>query len=97
MEKYEVICELRAGYFGRVSKIRRKIDGRLFIWKELNCRSFSSMIIKSIENEINILSKLDHKNIVKYYGYLYNNDCSRTYIIMEYCENRDLKHFILKN
>ena len=97
MEKYEVICPLSLRFLGRVSKIRRKKDGQLFIWKELNCRFFSSMIKKSIENEINILNKLDHKNIVKYYGYLYNNDGSRIYIIMEYCENGDLEHFILKN
>jgi len=36
MELYEKIEDIGKGSFGRVTKIRRKIDGRIMVWKELN-------------------------------------------------------------
>ena len=51
--------------------------------------------IKNFENEANILSKFNCKNIVKYYGsYKHNN---KFYILMEYCEGQNLKDYINKN
>ena len=34
--QYEVICDIGKGSFGKVQKIRRKSDGKTFVWKELN-------------------------------------------------------------
>lgn len=36
MENYEKISEIGKGLFGSVSKIKRKSDGRILVWKELN-------------------------------------------------------------
>ena len=36
MDKYEVVCEIGKGSFGTVSKIKRKSDKKILIWKELN-------------------------------------------------------------
>jgi len=36
MENYEKIADIGKGSFGSVSKIRRKADGRILVWKELN-------------------------------------------------------------
>ena len=36
MELYEKICDIGKGSFGIVSKIKRKADGRILVWKELN-------------------------------------------------------------
>jgi hypothetical protein len=36
MENYEKICDIGKGSFGVVSKVRRKSDGRVLVWKELN-------------------------------------------------------------
>ena len=35
-DMYEVISLLGKGSFGTVSRIRRKADGRIMVWKELN-------------------------------------------------------------
>lgn len=36
MENYEVIRNIGKGSFGMVNKIRRKTDGKVLVWKELN-------------------------------------------------------------
>jgi NIMA (never in mitosis gene a)-related kinase len=36
MENYEKLSDIGKGSFGVVSKIKRKSDGRVFVWKELN-------------------------------------------------------------
>jgi hypothetical protein len=36
MENYEKITDIGKGSFGVVSKIKRKADGRVLVWKELN-------------------------------------------------------------
>jgi NIMA (never in mitosis gene a)-related kinase len=36
IDKYERIADIGKGSFGAVSKIRRKADGKVLVWKELN-------------------------------------------------------------
>jgi NIMA (never in mitosis gene a)-related kinase len=36
MENYEKISDIGKGSFGAVSKIKRKQDGKVLVWKELN-------------------------------------------------------------
>lgn len=36
MENYEKLAVIGKGSFGQVSKIRRKSDGRVLVWKELD-------------------------------------------------------------
>ena len=50
---------------------------------------------KKTIKEINLLKKLDHPNIVKYYDYF--EDEENIYIIMEYLEGCTLKQYIKKN
>jgi hypothetical protein len=40
-EKYEFIQEIGRGCFGAVSKIRRRSDGKILVWKELNYSKMS--------------------------------------------------------
>lgn len=35
MENYEVIGEIGAGQFGKVVKIKRKLDNKVLVWKQL--------------------------------------------------------------
>ena len=88
---------LGEGAFGKVYKGFDEQNDRLIAIKELDLEHFNNgdldvssldnfiiKKIKSIELEINILSKLNHKNIVKYLG------ASRTsekllHILLEYC------------
>jgi NIMA (never in mitosis gene a)-related kinase 2 len=36
MDNYEVLGTIGKGSFGNVRKIKRKSDGRILVWKELN-------------------------------------------------------------
>ena len=47
-----------------------------------------------IEREINILTKLNHINVIKIYKI--NEDEEKYYIFMEFCENGELFHYIVE-
>lgn len=36
MDNYEKISDIGKGSFASVSKIKRKSDGRILVWKEMN-------------------------------------------------------------
>ncbi len=55
------------GSFGSVYKIRRKQDGKVLVWKELNYGKMSEKEKQQLVAEVNILRELKHPNIVRYY------------------------------
>ena len=96
MDKYEVIGEIGKGCFGRVSKIMRKSDKQILIWKELNYEGIPDKEQQLIENEISILKEMNHPNIVKQYEIIKDERNSKLYIVMEYCDGEDLEKLIFK-
>ena len=50
--------------------------------------------VERIEREINILEKLNHINVIKIYKI--NEDNENYYILMEFCENGELFHYIVE-
>jgi serine/threonine protein kinase len=78
------------GSFGKVTKIRRKIDGRIMVWKELNYGKMNEKEKQQIVAEVNILRELKHPNIVRYYDRSIDKQQLKIYIIMEYCQGGDL-------
>ena len=66
------------GTFGEVYKTQHKLDGKYYAIKKIPMRSGENCI-----DEIKILSKLDHSNIVRYFNsFTYQNALM---IQMEYC------------
>lgn len=94
MEKYEKICDIGKGSFGSVSKIKRKADGRVLVWKELNYGKMSEKEKQMIVSEVNILRELKHPHIVKYYDRIIDREQSKIYIVMEYCDGGDISTLI---
>ena len=93
-DNYEPICLIGKGNFGSISKIRRKSDGKILVWKELNYGSMKEKYKHHITSEINILKELHHPNIVKYYDRIIDKENTKIYIIMEYCPGGDLSQLI---
>ena len=94
--EYQIIKELGRGASGRVIKVLNKSDNKYYAIKEIETKDNKKEIIKEFENEVNILSKFDCNNIIKYYDscrYAYKN---KFCILMEYCEGQNLKDFINK-
>ena len=97
MDKYEVIGEIGKGSFGTVSKIKRKSDKKILIWKELKYEGISDKEKELIVNEISLLKEMNHPNIVKQYETINDERNFKLYIIMEFCDGGDLDKLILKN
>ena len=83
---YEKIKLIGEGTFGEVWKVRHKILGKNYAMKIIEKNPYCKM--KEIFNEINILKKLDHPNILKIIDFHLTND--KFYIITDYCSEGEL-------
>ena len=81
------------GASGIVYKIYK--NDKVYAIKDIDLTNLEEKEIKNIENEANILTKIEHENIVKYYKSFKYKDSY--FIIMEYCNYSDLAKFIKKN
>ena len=53
MDKYILISQLGKGNFGSISKIKRKSDNKILIWKELSYSHLSQKEKQQIEEKLN--------------------------------------------
>lgn len=83
LSKYDIIQEMGRGAFSIVYKIKSKADNTIYCLKKINIKKTPDR-----KNEINILSKLNHQNLVKYITSY--EDEEGIYIIMEFCIFGDL-------
>ena len=93
-ELYTILKILSRGKFGLVQLAQSKITGQKVVLKVLlNKRS------KEIHEEVSILKRLDHPNIIKYLEMFQQR--KQTFVVMEYCSRGELIHllvlFIQKN
>ena len=84
------------GSYGKVYKSFNEDDGKTYAIKEIDLIRISKLqkfnIVNTLINEINLLYKLDHINIIKYYGsYLKKNYLN---IILEYCNGGSLSNLL---
>ena len=95
-EDFEILQPLGSGSFGSVIKVCSLINQRIYAMKILNLEDDEKLKleVKKIyyQSEIELLKKLDHPNIVKYYKSFTENN--KIYIIMEYFDNGDLSDYI---
>ncbi len=88
-EHYEKISELGSGAYGIVYKVKNKVSDNLRAMKVISKELIQSGVDSNeISNEIKILSRLDHPNIMKIYEFF--EDKNNFYIITEYCDEGDL-------
>ncbi|KAJ7341107.1 hypothetical protein JRQ81_004846 [Phrynocephalus forsythii] len=95
-EDYEVLLTIGAGSYGRCQKVRRKADGMVLVWKELDYGSMTESEKQMLCSEVNLLRELKHPNIVRYYDRIIDRTNTTLYIVMEYCEGGDLATLIAK-
>ena len=95
-QKGELLGE---GSFGKVFKVFEEDGGQIFAMKEIDLKRITEKHlevnkfdnkkrIKSFELEIDILSKLQHKNIIKYFGTYRNNETLA--IFLDYCIGKNI-------
>ncbi|NXE25950.1 NEK2 kinase, partial [Ardeotis kori] len=95
-DDYEVLLTIGAGSYGKCRKVRRKADGKILVWKELDYGSMTEAEKQMLVSEVNLLRELRHPNIVRYYDRIVDRSSTTLYIVMEYCDGGDLASLIAK-
>lgn len=93
LKYYDVIKDIGKGSFGKVFKVRNKITGNMRACKQLPKTKLISM--ETFDNEINIMIKADHPNIINLYEVF--EDKRYVYIIMEECTGGELFEHIIRH
>ncbi|KAL0228452.1 hypothetical protein RCL1_004595 [Eukaryota sp. TZLM3-RCL] len=91
---YEELYCIGNGTYGKVSKMRRRSDNRIFAVKEVDYGRMSEKEKELLVSEVNILRNLHHPHIVQYYDRIIDRRNTKIYIVMEYCEGGDLAGLI---
>ncbi|XP_035665830.1 serine/threonine-protein kinase Nek9-like, partial [Branchiostoma floridae] len=87
-EMYIPVKVLGRGAFGEAILYRKTEDNSLLVWKEVDLTRLSEKERQESQTEIEILSMLDHPNIVSYYNHFL--DGSTLLIEMEYANGGNL-------
>ncbi|NWV01592.1 NEK2 kinase, partial [Upupa epops] len=95
-DDYDVLETIGAGSYGRCCKVRRKADGKILVWKELDYGSMTEAEKQMLVSEVNLLRELRHPNIVRYYDRIIDRSNTMLYIVMEYCDGGDLASLITR-
>lgn len=91
-----MLYTIGSGSYGKCQKVRRKSDGKILVWKELDYGTMSEGEKQMLVSEVNLLRELRHPNIVRYYDRIIDRTNTKLYIIMEHCEGGDLSSLITR-
>ena len=93
-DKYNVVGLIGKGAFATVYQLATKSEGQLFAAKELEKRRFmkNGVIDRKLDNEMQIMKSISHRNIVQYIDYVDHG--SHMYIIMEFVPCGDLQDYL---
>lgn len=96
--KYNRIGRIGKGAFATVYKVTAKFDGKPYAAKELDKRKFmkNGVLDQKVENEMKIMQRVKHPNIVEYIEHI-DWDDRLMIIIMEYVPYGDLGNLIAVN
>lgn len=90
LKDFKIICELGRGSFGTVYKAESLINNKECVLKKIDINSLKPKDRKNAVKEVEILKKVRHENIIKYYNsFIEENNC--LYIVMEYAAGGDLQ------
>ena len=75
-------------------KVRRKRNRQLCVLKE---RKFAELGRKrDILNEVALLERLDHPNVIKCYGHFWDHASGALYMVLEYADGGDMYSHVQK-
>lgn len=94
IDDYQPLDIIGRGSFGCVRQVRRRIDGKIFVRKEISYNSMNAKEAQQLKTEFIILKSLAHPNIVQYISHGSIPDKRMVHIYMEYCDGGDLAQLI---
>ncbi|CUM53310.1 uncharacterized protein AC631_00551 [Debaryomyces fabryi] len=92
--EYRLVHKLGEGAFSAVYKAVYEPTGRLVAIKIINKANLSGKQIANIHNEISIMKRLSHPNVLRLVD-LFNND-KHCYIVLEYCDGGEIFNKIIE-
>lgn len=66
--EFEILSGVGRGAFGDVLKVRNKLDNREYAIKRIPLTTRSRQLFKKMTREVELLSRLNHENVVRYYN-----------------------------
>jgi calcium-dependent protein kinase len=94
-KKYKILKRLGDGSYGTVYSVVNNQTGIYAAMKKIEKLKENEIDDLEIKNEIDILKKLDHPNIVKIYEFY--NTLTDFYIVTEYCKKGELYSYIKRS
>ena len=92
LDDFEFFEELGEGNFGKVYKVKSKLNKKIYAMKTIDLRNLNSEEIRITKRESLLLTALSHPHIIKYYKNFQIGDI--LYLIVENAENGDLSNLI---
>jgi len=100
---FKILEELGKGSYGIVYKVRSLINKKEYVIKKIDLKVLNAKHRKESLQEVQLLKKLSHPNMIKYYHSFLEKDI--LFIVMEYAEGGDLQKvfsflfisFLIKN
>lgn len=90
LKDFKILSELGRGSFGTVYKAESLLNNKECVLKKIDINSMKVKDRKNAIKEVEILKKVRHNNIIKYYNsFIEENNC--LYIVMEYAAGGDLQ------
>ena len=96
INNYAVVQEIGRGSFGKVKKVQHIETGRTYAIKVLNkslLRRKSASALLYARQEVAILKKLRHRNIVSLYEVIDDEESNKMYMVLEYAGGGVALHF----
>ena len=89
MDIYDTIKTIGSGSFGQVYLARHKREGKHYVIKRVKTRDMSQKDLENTENEVRLLQKIRHTNIVAYKDSYVDREQFLN-IVMVYCDGGDI-------
>lgn len=96
MDVYEIIKTIGSGSFGQVYMARHKREGKHYVIKRIKTRDMEKKDLENTENEVRLLQKIRHSNIVAYKDSYIDRE-QYLNLVMIYCDGGDMYSKIKQN
>ncbi len=92
LSDFDICEEIGRGTYGTVYKVRRLLDDRMYVLKQIRITHMNKAEQQNVLNEVRLLARVESDYVVQYYDSFVDN--SSLNIIMEYCPGGDLHNKI---
>eukprot|EP01064_Diplonema_japonicum_P039502 TRINITY_DN9915_c0_g5_i1.p1 TRINITY_DN9915_c0_g5~~TRINITY_DN9915_c0_g5_i1.p1 ORF type:complete len:413 (+),score=70.59 TRINITY_DN9915_c0_g5_i1:35-1273(+) len=89
--RYKLIKEIGRGQYGIVFKASDRENDRVVAVKKLCSASLERMGQDKLSKEVALMSRMDHKNVIRFYQLELDRSAYRIWMVMEFIDGQDLK------